>query len=425
MIEFDQTPKKTATIKVIGLGGGGGNAVQNMIKCGLEGVEFIAANTDLQALERSPADIKIQLGQHLTRGLGAGADPSIGKNAALEDSATISEALCGSDMVFITAGMGGGTGTGAAPVVAELAREEGALTVAVVTKPFSFEGRQRMRQADEGLAALTAAVDTLITIPNDRLLAVAPPDTPAIKAFQLADEVCLNAVQGISDLITVAGYVNVDFADVRTIMSQTGRALMGAGRASGANRAEDAAQMAISSPLLEDCTIDGARGILINITGGLDLGLAEINLASCLIQEAAHPDANIIFGTVVDESMHDEIKVTVIATGFGSMDYAMSEYAEDAYAAGIGRRSARRESGSFRRESGTFPIEEVTEVEAPAQVAANRTTGQMHAIDEGSVRASRRVATYVPAGSGSVDAVDEEIEEPTFLRKLRKVRNNW
>ena len=317
MLEYEDvivTPG--AKIKVIGVGGGGGNAINTMIAEGLEGVEFIAANTDVQALERNLAPIKIQLGHALTKGLGAGANPEIGRNSALEDQARLMELFEGADMVFVAAGMGGGTGTGAAPVIANLAREAGALTVGVMTKPFAFEGSRRRRMADEGLMNLQECVDTLITIPNQRLLAIAGENTSIIDAFRKADEVLLHAVQGISDLITIGGFVNVDFADVKTIMSNMGLALMGTGRASGPTRARDAAEMAISSPLLEDVSINGATGILINITGGSDLALFEINEASMLIQEAAHEDANIIFGAVIDETMRDEIKLTVIATGF-------------------------------------------------------------------------------------------------------------
>ncbi len=317
MLEFDDTEiPESANIKVIGVGGGGGNAVNTMIADGIAGVEFVAANTDLQALDNNLASVKMQLGATLTKGLGAGADPDIGRNSALEDQQRIAETLEGADMVFVTAGMGGGTGTGAAPVIANIAREVGALTVGVVTKPFHFEGRRRRRQADEGIENLQNAVDTLITIPNQRLLAVSGEDTTILEAFKKADEVLLQAVQGISDLITVRGLVNVDFADVRTIMSGRGLALMGTGRAAGPQRALEAAEMAISSPLLEDVSIEGATGILINITGGLDMTLREINDAASLIEEAAHEEANIIFGNVIDEDLRDELTITVIATGF-------------------------------------------------------------------------------------------------------------
>ena len=315
LLEFDDNHNH-ARIKVIGVGGGGGNAINTMILSRLEGVDFIAANTDLQALESNQAQIKIPLGSKATRGLGAGANPDIGRQAACEDRDRIAEVLQGADMVFVTAGMGGGTGTGAAPIIAEVARELGALTVGVVTKPFGFEGKKRRRHADEGIAALAAAVDTLITIPNERLLMVAGQKTTMLDAFRKADDVLLNAVRGISDLITIPGLINVDFADVKTIMSNMGRALMGTGRAGGERRATEAAQQAISSPLLEDVSITGATGILINITGGPDLTLFEVNEASTLIQEAAHEDANIIFGSVIDPSIGDELRITVIATGF-------------------------------------------------------------------------------------------------------------
>ncbi len=306
-----------ARIKVVGVGGGGGNAINTMIAAGLPGVEFFTANTDMQALGASLAPTKIQLGRQLTKGLGAGANPEIGRQAALEDSEEIREHLSGADMVFITAGMGGGTGTGGAPVVARIAKELGALTVAVVTKPFQFEGKKRMRQADDGMRELKDAVDTLIAIPNQRLLAIAVRNTPLLEMFKKADDVLLQAVRGISDLITVHGLINLDFADVRTIMAEMGMAMMSAGSASGENRAVEAAQKAIASPLLEDLSIRGAKGVLINITGSHDLSLHEVNEAATLIQEEAHEDATIIFGAVIDERMGDEICVTVIATGFG------------------------------------------------------------------------------------------------------------
>ena len=317
MLEFDDEDLgHAARIKVFGVGGGGGNAINTMITEGIRNVEFIAANTDVQALDNNLAPLKIQLGAGLTKGLGAGANPEIGRNSALEDQARISESLEGADMVFVTAGMGGGTGTGAAPVIANIAREAGALTVGVVTKPFQFEGRKRLRQAEEGIRSLATAVDTLIIIPNQRLLAISGDQTTILDAFKTADEVLLHAVQGISDLITVPGLINVDFADVCTIMNSKGLALMGTGQASGPSRAIDAAEMAISSPLLEDVSIEGATGILVNLTGGLDVTLAEVNESISLIEQAAHEDANIIFGNVIDESLRDEVKITVIATGF-------------------------------------------------------------------------------------------------------------
>lgn len=305
-----------AKIKVIGVGGGGGNAVNTMIKSNLEGVDFITCNTDVQSLRFSLASYKIQVGKELTRGLGAGADPDVGRDAALEDRHEIQEYLAGADMVFITAGMGGGTGTGGASVVAQIARELGALTVAVVTKPFQFEGKRRKKHAELGIARLRECVDTLITIPNQRLLQVAAPGLSMMDAFKMADDVLVNAVRGISDIINIPGTVNVDFADVKTVMSCMGQALMGIGRASGEGRAVEAARQAICSPLLEDIDIEGATGILVNITAGSDVTLMEVNEACSIIQEAAHEDANFIFGAVIDEALGDEIRVTVIATGF-------------------------------------------------------------------------------------------------------------
>ncbi|MBK8264666.1 MAG: cell division protein FtsZ [Nannocystis sp.] len=314
--DLDESLPPAAKIKVIGVGGAGGNAVNTMINNKVEGVEFIVANTDVQALEKSLAGITIQLGKEITRGLGAGANPEKGREAALESIDAIAEALQGADMVFVTGGMGGGTGTGAAPIIAQVARELGALTVGVVTKPFRFEGRRRMRFAEMGIEKLEKAVDTLITIPNDRLLSVTSANTSLLDSFRLADEVLQHATQGVSDLITVPGIINVDFADVRTIMSGQGRALMGMGIASDEGRALAAAQQAISSPLLEDVTIHGAQGILINITAGPDLRLHEVEEAASLIQEAAHEDCNIIFGAVIDPNMGDMLRLTVIATGF-------------------------------------------------------------------------------------------------------------
>jgi cell division protein FtsZ len=317
MIEFDENKNLAAKVKIIGIGGGGNNALNTMISYQLSGVEFIAANTDGQALAANMAPMKLQLGENLTKGLGAGANPEIGRKAALEDIEKIREALKGSDMVFITAGLGGGTGTGGGPVIAEVAREMGALTVAIVTKPFHFEGKKRMKQAEEGLANLRMTADALITIPNQRLLSISGKSMTLIEAFKKADEVLLHAAKGISDIIVGHGIINLDFADVRTVMSETGMALMGTGIASGENRSVEAAQRAISSPLLEDITIEGARGLLINITGGENMTLSEINEATTLIQKEAHEDANVIWGMVVDKAMKEEIRVTVIATGFG------------------------------------------------------------------------------------------------------------
>jgi cell division protein FtsZ len=316
LFEIIEENRAHAVIKVFGVGGGGGNAVNNMIEEGLQGVEFIAANTDAQALSRNLAPLKLQIGARLTKGLGAGANPEVGREAALEDRDLLREALTGADMVFITAGMGGGTGTGAAPVVAEVAREVGALTVAVVTRPFSFEGQTRKRQADSGFKELRTLVDTIIVIPNEKLLLIAGKDMKFVEAFRKVDDVLFQAVRGISELVTRPGYINLDFADVKTIMKGMGLALMGTGSASGQNRAVAAAEKAISSPLLEDVSIRGARGVLINITAGQSLSLSEVNEAASLIREEASDEANIIFGTVIDETLEDELKVTVVATGF-------------------------------------------------------------------------------------------------------------
>src|SRR5882672_8344580 len=311
-----------ARIKVIGVGGGGSNAVNRMVQVGLEGVEFIVANTDLQALRVSPAGLKLQIGNKLTKGLGAGADPNVGRQAALEDTEAILSALDGADMIFVTTGLGGGTGTGAAPVIASLASELGALTVAVVTKPFKFEGKKRLIQAERGLESLRDCVDTIITIPNERLLTIIDRTTPLTEAFATADDVLRQAIQGISDLILVPGLINLDFADVKTIMAGMGLAMMGTGVGEGQDRALEAARRAISSPLLEGASVNGARGVIINVTGGPDLSLVEVNEASSIVQEAADEDANIIFGAVVDPGLKGKVKTTVIATGFGPLSAA-------------------------------------------------------------------------------------------------------
>jgi cell division protein FtsZ len=327
VLDFDVDLEQFANIKVIGIGGGGNNAINRMIDSGLKGVEFISVNTDAQALYLSKADKKIQIGEKLTKGLGAGANPEIGKKAAEESKGEIEEALKGADMIFVTAGMGGGTGTGAAPVIAEVSRSLGILTVGVVTKPFAFEGKKRMANAEMGIANLKNNVDTLITIPNDRLLSIAEKKTSIIEAFRMADDVLRQGVQGISDLIAVPGLINLDFADVRTIMMNTGLAHMGIGRGSGENRAIEAAKQAISSPLLET-SIEGAKGVLLNITGGANLGLLEVNEAAELISAAADPEANIIFGAVIDEKLQDEIRITVIATGFDQPREKLGEIEE-------------------------------------------------------------------------------------------------
>lgn len=322
MLEFDMDTEQFAQIKVVGVGGGGNNAVNRMIEASLKGVQFIAINTDKQALYNSKAEYKIQIGEKLTRGLGAGANPEIGSKAAEESRDDVYQALQGADMVFVTAGMGGGTGTGAAPIVAQIAKEMGILTVGVVTKPFTFEGRRRMLHADKGIEELRKRVDTLVTIPNDRLLQVVEKRTSIVDAFKIADDVLRQGVQGISDLIAIPGLVNLDFADVKTIMHERGLAHMGVGRAGGENRAVEAAKQAIHSPLLET-TINGAKGVLLNITGGPSLGLYEINEAAAIVQEAADMEANIIFGAVIDESLKDEIRITVIATGFEEPEHVV------------------------------------------------------------------------------------------------------
>ena len=331
MMEYDDNNitmmDGTATIKVIGVGGAGNNAVNRMIDAGIKGVDFIAVNTDRQALQQSKANTKIQIGEKITRGLGAGANPDIGAQSAEESKSEVAEILRGADMVFVTAGMGGGTGTGAAPIVASTAKEMGILTIGVVTKPFTFEGKKRLSQAERGIESLKGKVDTLVVIPNDKLLQIIDRKTSIIEAFKMADDVLRQGVQGISDLIAIPGLVNLDFADVKTVMLNQGMAHMGVGRASGENRAEDAAKEAIQSPLLET-SIEGAKGVIINITGGEDLGLHEVNTAAELVQRSVDPEANIIFGTVTDESMGDEIQITVIATGFEDKDSPMQGIGE-------------------------------------------------------------------------------------------------
>lgn len=328
MFQFEENLDQAARIKVIGVGGGGGNAVNTMIRCQVDGVEFLTANTDAQALRRSEAAMKIQLGGHLTKGLGAGANPEIGKQAAKEDRQRLVELFSGADMVFVAAGMGGGTGTGAAPVIAEAAKESGALTVGVVTKPFTREGRQRMQRADSGIAELREVVDSLIVVPNDRLLGLAGKNMSILDAFKPADDVLRQAVQGISDLITTEGLINVDFADVRTVMSNRGMAMMGIGMAEGERRAAEAAHNAISSPLLEEVDISGAMGVLVNISGSSSMTMEEFEEASTIIHEKVHEDANIIVGLVIDEDLGDKIKITAIATGFGEVFEEKKDVAE-------------------------------------------------------------------------------------------------
>ncbi|MFM7140947.1 MAG: cell division protein FtsZ [Alphaproteobacteria bacterium] len=404
-----------ARIKVVGVGGGGGNAVNTMIQSGMPGVDFIAANTDAQALAANLATVKLQIGTSITKGLGAGANPSVGRESAVEDGDTIRDLLAGSDMVFVTAGMGGGTGTGGAPVIAQVARELGALTVGVVTKPFLFEGKRRMLQAEQGIQELKRSVDTLITIPNQRLLSVSGRNMPIMETFKKADDVLLQAVRGISDLITVHGLINLDFADVRTIMSEMGMAMMGAAVASGENRAIEAAQRAISSPLLDDISIQGARGVLINITGGSDLSLHEVNEAATLIQEEAHEEANIIFGAVLDESMGDQIRITVIATGFGEADRLASTAPADL-------RSSALQQGDVRR--GPVPIAQGVAARSLGREYGPRRVVRMGTnIDDGENPVwQRRDVKESPeeeatAKGGSMVEDESEYDIPTFLRK--------
>jgi cell division protein FtsZ len=399
-----------ARIKVIGIGGGGSNAVNTMIAAGLPGVDFLAANTDAQALRTNLAPVKLQLGEKLTRGLGAGGNPEVGKRAALEDVERLAEHLSGADMIFVTAGMGGGTGTGAAPVVARVAKELGCLTVGVVTKPFMFEGKRRSKQAEEGLRELKASVDTLITIPNQRLLSVAGRNSPIVDTFKKADDVLLQAVRGIADLITVHGLINLDFADVRAIMAEMGMAMMGAAIASGENRAAEAARRAISSPLLEEVAIKGARGVLINITGGPDLTLHEVNEAATLVQEEADDDANIIFGAVIDESMGDELRITVIATGFGEQPSAAVVSRVQSPAPAIDPVDELRglEVAPDGRPIKRLGLREVDEYELDVP------TWQRRQQTPPAVTAERPVSGRRPNGH---DTDDADFDVPTFLRR--------
>ena len=409
-IEFaDMSEELTARIKVVGVGGGGGNALNTMIQSGLEGVEFVAANTDTQALEANLAGTKVQLGPALTRGLGAGANPDVGKKSALEEMERIQEALDGADMVFVTAGMGGGTGTGAAPIIAQIARDMGALTVGVVTRPFLFEGKRRMKNADNGIADLAAAVDTIISIPNQKLLAL-DDDLSILESFRRADDVLVQAVRGISDLITQSGIINVDFADVRTIMQTQGRALMGTGYGKGERRALDAVEMAINSPLLDDISIDGAMGILLNFTAGPDVRLKEINEAASLVHQAAHEDANIIFGLLTDPDMGDVVKVTAIATGFGLEASQMQEIVHSSAAsrprnALLTLPQAQRVSAAPSR-STSYPTPAAARVSTPSMApSAPRQSGFMatQSSERDTLRASRRVST--PPEQTSLPAV--------------------
>ena len=405
-IHFNEDPRNNAKIKVIGVGGGGGNAVNRMICAGVEGVEFAVANTDLQALQMSRAPIKIQLGTKLTNGLGAGANPEIGRRGALEDSEKIIEVLEGADMVFVTAGLGGGTGTGAAPIIASLASEMGALTVAVVTKPFAFEGKRRLAQAERGLAELIDSVDTMIVIPNEKLLAVAQ-DAGFFESFRIADDILGQAVQGISDIITIPGIINRDFADVKTIMAGMGYAVMGTAIGRGERRASDAAQAAIASPLLEAGAIDGARGILINITGSSTLKLAEVNEASTIIQSAAHQDANIIFGAVLDEKMKDDVKITVIATGFKTDQPQRKERAASSAHAAI---SSARTVSAYQGTS-SHPT------------SPQRTNGTGYAVAMARTAPLAREKPTIESVKESVKTTVEkdDLDVPAFIRKRSEI----
>ena len=413
-IEFaDESQEYQARIKVIGCGGSGGNAVNTMINFGLEGVEFIVVNTDAQALNANAAATKLAIGQNVTKGLGAGADPEKGRKAALEDVQKIKEMVSGADMVFITAGMGGGTGTGCAPVVAQLAKEEGALTVGVVTKPFLFEGRQRARRAEIGLAQLAEHVDTLITIPNQKLLLLGDDDLTFIDACRKADEVLFQAVKGISDLITQSGIVNVDFADVKTVMSNMGRALMGTGIAKGASRARIAAEMAIQSPLLDDISVEGATGVLINIVGGPDMKMREIQEAASLVQEQAHEDANIIFGASIDESLGENVKVTVIATGFDSAErMAEKEHAARMAAAPPQTIPSQQLRAFAAPASGSRAAQAATSRDENAQVFAPRRTA--HAAE---ARAASQPRLPIRERAQSFPELDHDWDVPAFSRK--------
>jgi cell division protein FtsZ len=417
-IQFNEDPRTNAKIKVIGVGGGGGNAVNRMICAGVEGVEFVVANTDLQALQMSRAPVKIQLGTKLTNGLGAGANPEMGRRGALEDADKIIEALEGADMVFVTTGLGGGTGTGAAPIIASLASEMGALTVAVVTKPFAFEGRRRMAQAERGLAELIDSIDTTIVIPNEKLLAVAQ-NAGFFESFRIADDILRQAVQGISDIITIPGIINRDFADVKTIMAGMGYAVMGTAIAKGERRATDAAQAAISSPLLEAGAIDGARGILINITGSSSLKLAEVNEASTIIQSAAHEDANIIFGAVQDEKMKDDLKITVIATGFKNDVPARKDRTVNAAQAAI---STARTASAYQVQAAAAVPRVVNATHIPHVPHGSPISAQASAVPArvmAPTRESPNLATMTESIRTAVE--QDDLDVPAFIRKRGEI----
>ncbi|PWI43428.1 cell division protein FtsZ [Streptomyces sp. ICBB 8177] len=410
-----------AVIKVVGIGGGGVNAINRMIEVGLKGVEFIAINTDAQALLMSDADVKLDVGRELTRGLGAGANPDVGRKAAEDHREEIEEVLKGADMVFVTAGEGGGTGTGGAPVVANIARSLGALTIGVVTRPFTFEGRRRANQAEDGIAGLRDEVDTLIVIPNDRLLSISDRQVSVLDAFKSADQVLLSGVQGITDLITTPGLINLDFADVKSVMSEAGSALMGIGSARGDDRAVAAAEMAISSPLLE-ASIDGARGVLLSISGGSDLGLFEINESAQLVSEAAHPEANIIFGAVIDDALGDEVRVTVIAAGFDggqpptkNRDKALGSYGSRDENAGSSAASGAPRVGSQPTESPRPAFSGLGSV-APRESAETREEQPEPAANATETPSSTPLTPQVPPARPYTDTQAEELDVPDFLK---------
>ncbi len=424
----DEHAHTGARIKVIGVGGGGSNAVNRMVQGGLEGVEFIVANTDVQALRVSPAPCKLQIGAKLTKGLGAGADPNVGRQAALEDTEAILSALDGADMIFVTTGLGGGTGTGAAPVIASLASELGALTIAVVTKPFAFEGKKRQTQAERGLEALKDCVDTIITIPNQRLLTIIDRATPMTEAFATADDVLRQAIQGISDLILVPGLINLDFADVRTIMSGMGLAMMGTGVAEGPDRAMEAARKAISSPLLEGTSVNGSRGVIINVTGGPDLSLVEVSEASLIVQEAADEDANIIFGAVVDPTLKGKVKITVIATGFGHHSARASGRRAGGDPGGSVRlRRAEASSGGGRRggaDRGSHARLAAPDVvygtESDHRPSARRFVGRSYRCAGDDAREGRRRRNHGVPAQNAIDPdfdLNSRFDVPAFLRR--------
>ncbi len=434
--EDERLSNTGAIIKVVGVGGGGGNAVDRMIEAGVCGVEFLAANTDSQALRRCQAPVKIQIGEKITRGLGAGAKPEVGRQAALEDTSLLIEHLEGADMVFVTTGLGGGTGTGAAPIVASLAKELGALVVAVVTTPFTFEGPRRRRNAESGLRELKGSVDTVITISNDKLLSTVADKTPFNEAFCIADDILRQAVQGISDLINVPGIINLDFADVKTIMESMGVALMGSGSASGANRAVEAAQNAISSPLLEDASIVGAKGVLLNIVGGPDMTMAEINEAATLIHQACDDDAEIIFGAVTEERMEGTIRVTVIATGFDTPSRDLAEREGGSNVASFPRHSEHQAdtSGSDQYQPQAVapppPATQVTDAqkEPMSRVVTHRETIHVdqaaeHNTPEDALQRVLMTPSSYGANNYGSDA-DDDLDIPTYLRNLRKTKGS-